>query len=223
LNEIVKRPALLEGGLAERIVEWAAEAHMPRDIATWWLWWTSHMLCRVAEPFSAFNLGVMHGFRHVSCVSHIDTLWQSPYKRRRTDAEEWQVCQRTERGGGEAENGFGDSRGHSSVRVARRDDFPLPTVEAVSRVPQHALGGTLARLAALTMAVGERLTDGRTAEPDPSDAVSKAEAMALLKLKSERWLRSPKGKQLRCAQRVGGQWMYSRRKIAAFHRGEPIP
>jgi hypothetical protein len=107
--------------------------------------------------------------------------------------------------------------------VARRDDFPLPTVEAVSHLPHHALGGALAQLAALTMAVGQRLSDGLPADPDPSDAVSKAEAIALLKCKSARWLRSADGKKLRCAHRVGGQWPYSRRKIAAFLRGEPIP
>jgi len=79
------------------------------------------------------------------------------------------------------------------------------------------------QLAALTMAVGARLkTDGQSTAPDATDAVSKAEAVELLKLKSDRWLRSPKGKQLRCAHRIGGEWMYSRRKIAAFHRGEPV-
>jgi len=79
------------------------------------------------------------------------------------------------------------------------------------------------QLAALTMAVGARLkTDTHSTQSDPTDAVSKAEAMELLKLKSERWLRSPDGKQLRCAHRIGGRWMYSRRKIAAFHRNEPI-
>jgi hypothetical protein len=110
------------------------------------------------------------------------------------------------------------------VRVARHDDFPLPTVDAVSRLPQHALGGTLARLAALTMAVGLRLaTDGLSTAPDPTDAVPKAEAIELLHLDSERWLRSPDGKRLRCAHRVGGQWLYSRQKIAAYLRGDPIP
>jgi len=90
-------------------------------------------------------------------------------------------------------------------------------------LPQHVLAGTVMQLAALTMAVGARLkTDDQSTESDPADAVSKAEAMELLKLKSERWLRSPKGQQLRCAHRIGGEWMYSRRKIAALHRGEPI-
>jgi len=175
---------------------------------------------RVAKPFPAFNLGVMHGFRHVSCVNRIDSFRHSPYKRHRTDAEEWQVCQR---GGGEAAyRASGDRRGQI-VRVARRDDFPLPTVEAVSRLPHSVLAGTLARLAALTMAIGLRLaTDGLPADPDPTDAVPKAEALELLRLESERWLRSPDGKQLRCAHRVGGKWVYSRRKIAAYLRGDPI-
>ena len=136
--------------------------------------------------------------------------------------KEWQVCQRGG-GGEEAYRESGDTRGQRLVRVARRDDFPLPTVEAVSRLPQHVLAGTVVQLAALISAAGARLkTDDQSADSDPSDAVSKTEAMALLKLKSERWLRSPKAKQLRCAHRIGGEWMYSRRKIAAFHRGEPI-
>ena len=109
------------------------------------------------------------------------------------------------------------------MRVARRDDFPLPTVEAVSRLPQQVLAGTLARLAALTLAIGVRLaTDGLAPDPDPTDAVPKAEALELLHLDSDRWLRSADGKQLRCAHRVGGRWVYSRRKIGAYLRGDPI-
>jgi len=179
---------------------------------------------RVAEPFSAFNLAVLSCLPHVSCVNPIDSFCQSPYKRRRTDAEEWQICQSELVVGWSCGGGPKIQRHKGAhLRVARRDDFPLPTVEAVSRLPPEVLAGTLAQLAALTMAVGKRLvTDGPSADPDPTDAVTKAEAMELLHLDSDRWLRSPAGKQLRCAQRVGGRWMFSRRKIAALHRGEPI-
>jgi hypothetical protein len=103
-----------------------------------------------------------------------------------------------------------------------RDRFILPAVDTIAGLPPEALIGALVGLAALQAAIGARLSlptrDGNTAD----DAVDQAEAMRLLKLQSPRWLRSVEGKKLRCPHRVGGRWMYSRRKIAAFLR-DPLP
>jgi len=108
--------------------------------------------------------------------------------------------------------------------VARLGDFTLPTVEAISALPDDALLGTLTLLTGLTLAIGTRLAQRhKSTDADAEDVVDKATAMALLKLKSERWLRSPDGKNLRCPRPVGGEWRYSRRKIAAYMRGEPLP
>jgi hypothetical protein len=109
------------------------------------------------------------------------------------------------------------------MRVVRPGEFTLPPVEAVASLSRPALLGALTALAGLTLAIGAALaspsSDGGF---DPNDAMPKLEAIAALHLKSDRWLRSTVGKKLR-SRRIGGEWMFSRRKIAAFLAGEPLP
>jgi hypothetical protein len=107
------------------------------------------------------------------------------------------------------------------MRVVRHGDFILPAVETVGTIPRRALTATMIKLAALSTAVATRYEEQPSAD-DPDDAIDATAASALLKLKSPRWLRSAEGRTLRCPRPVGGRWMYSRRKIAAFLRGAPV-
>jgi hypothetical protein len=107
------------------------------------------------------------------------------------------------------------------MRVVRQGEFVLPALDAVSAIPRRALTATMIKLAALSTAIAVRIEEQPAAD-DPDDAVDARTAAALLKLKSLRWLRSAEGRTLRCPRPVGGRWMYSRRKIAAFISADPV-
>jgi hypothetical protein len=54
------------------------------------------------------------------------------------------------------------------------------------------------------------------------DALTPAEARAVLKLNGDRSLREPKFRAARYPTKVGGEPRFSRRKLCAILRGEPV-
>ena len=98
--------------------------------------------------------------------------------------------------------------------------FTLPSIDDVSTLPRRSLRKTLLALAALTAAVGAQL-DEPTID-DLEDALTPAEAQTLLKLETPRALRTAPWKYARLPQKVGGEPRFSRAKLNAILRGEPI-
>jgi len=128
--------------------------------------------------------------------------------------------QDTGRCGSVAHAAWGGRR--SAMRVVRPGDsrFTLPAVEDVSTLPRKSLRTTLVALAALTAAVGAQLEDPTADELE--DALTPAEAQTLLKLDTPRTLRDMPWRSARLEKKVGGAWRYSRRKLCAILRGDPV-
>jgi len=108
------------------------------------------------------------------------------------------------------------------MRIARPGErrFTLPSVDDVSTLPRKALRTTLVALAALSAAVAAQI-DEPTID-DLEDALTPAEAQQLLKLETPRALRDAPWKYARLPQKVGGEARFSRAKLNAILRGEPV-